>query len=499
MPSRHQPQEDELYALIHSLSKSEKRSFKLHIPYGEQGQCAELFDLLNSVKPYDAQEIERRLERCPWNKHVHVLRHTLYRHLLHSLAQGGSGRMQEYELHGQYALLLAKRGLWRRSRKELEQAKRHAQAAEQWAVLLQLLEQERRLLDHLFADDDIAHRQALQAVESQAALCLQRLQTIQHYRQLLSDIRALGQAAYQTEQIDPTSRAAALLQLPELQQPPQEALVTLHHFFYACRMQLFFMLGRTEEYQTDNNRYLNLWESCSVELQNLYPDYYQGVLYNSLLYHLHCGHAAEFEALAERLRGLLLRPEYGALYALIFVRLTGAELAFYSSNGNLKRALELLDRQLPELDRQLPLAPQRDAVSTDFVVARCWFYARRFRAAGNRFQDLMDRYTNSHRQDLLALARCLHALCLSELDEYERLESVCRSASRFFGRRGNLFQTPLLIIRQLPRLSSAPPSERPKLLRQLQEQIIDLHSRQPNEGRLNQFFDFVAWFKERLS
>jgi hypothetical protein len=133
MPNR---QKDELFQLIKSLGKGEKRNFKLYIQRNSDTEMkvVTLFDALDRMDEYDEVHL---LKKNPSITKLQLsnLKASLYRHILTSLRLLKEDDNIEMQLHEQmdYARILYNKGLYLQSLKVLERMKQIAKHYNQHA------------------------------------------------------------------------------------------------------------------------------------------------------------------------------------------------------------------------------------------------------------------------------------------------------------------------------------------------------------------------------
>lgn len=137
---------DSLYRLIHSLTKSEKRQFKIYTSLQAGNKMyIKLFDLIEKQMQYDEKELKSELKI----KAFPVAKIYLYDLILKSL------RLQEHRDNKKKLVLdllenaenLLKKGLYDQSYKELIKAKKIAQKIQQFCLLIEI-----KQLEHAIAN-----------------------------------------------------------------------------------------------------------------------------------------------------------------------------------------------------------------------------------------------------------------------------------------------------------------------------------------------------------
>ena len=146
MPNSQNPP---LFQLIKTLSKSEKRNFRLFVNRGSGSEAVlfvQLFDVLDKQKQYDEAMIFRRIPAMKRQQLSNLKRH-LYKQLLTSLRQIETPKDISLQVREQidFAKILYNKGLYLQSLKVLEKVKVLAQEAHQDLLELEVIEFEKRI------------------------------------------------------------------------------------------------------------------------------------------------------------------------------------------------------------------------------------------------------------------------------------------------------------------------------------------------------------------
>ncbi len=133
---------DSLYQLIKSLSKSEKRNFKLYanrLQGNEDSKFMVLFDVMDKLKDYDEEKILQKAEGVSKAQLSNLKAH-LYKQILLTLRLNASNQDLDIYLREQidYAKLLYNKGLYNQSLKMLDKAKVTAIEFEKNTILLEI-------------------------------------------------------------------------------------------------------------------------------------------------------------------------------------------------------------------------------------------------------------------------------------------------------------------------------------------------------------------------
>lgn len=141
---------DTLFQLIKSLTKAEKRYFKLHVTKqkaGEETKFLKLFDLIDKQKEYNEIKILEK-ETSIKSQQLSNLKAHLYRQILQNLRNLNTDEDIDLKVHEliDHATILYNKCLYDQCVKMLEKAKHMAEKYDKHALLLEITEFEKRLV-----------------------------------------------------------------------------------------------------------------------------------------------------------------------------------------------------------------------------------------------------------------------------------------------------------------------------------------------------------------
>lgn len=143
-PNKQKP----VFELIRSMSKAEKRNFKLYatrLSGNQQAKFIALFDCLDGMEEYNEKRI---LQRCPIKKEqLPNMKAHLYKQILVSIRLLEVQHSLHMQLHEQldFARILYNKGLYQQSSKLLDKAADLALQSEQYTVALDFIELQKKI------------------------------------------------------------------------------------------------------------------------------------------------------------------------------------------------------------------------------------------------------------------------------------------------------------------------------------------------------------------
>lgn len=142
-----------LFELIQSMSKSEKRYFKLMASrhtIGEENNYVVLFDFIDKMSSYDEDLIVKQFEGEAFLNRFSITKKRLYDHVLQSLDAFHSANSLDAQLHMQIhsAEILYNKALYDQSRRLLRSAEKTALKNEKYHFLQQINKLNKKLLEN---------------------------------------------------------------------------------------------------------------------------------------------------------------------------------------------------------------------------------------------------------------------------------------------------------------------------------------------------------------
>lgn len=139
----------DLFDLIRTMSKAEKRHFKMYVARNSKtgSNYLRLFDAIDKQKTYN----EEKLEEAKYGKRLASTKLFLYELILKSLRQSNGSKLVNARLADMLteAEVLFYKSLYKQSKKILLKAKKTAYRYEAWATLYKIVQWEIRLTDYL--------------------------------------------------------------------------------------------------------------------------------------------------------------------------------------------------------------------------------------------------------------------------------------------------------------------------------------------------------------
>ena len=140
---------EELFELIQSMSKGEKRYFKVYTSKLKKKDITyiKIFDLIVTQPSYDKESFIKKIKNPKILKQLHVINNYLYHKILDSLEAYHQDRFVHLAIIKMLnqSFVLIKRGLYHQAATFLSRAKKQIIATEKYELIPELLRQERTI------------------------------------------------------------------------------------------------------------------------------------------------------------------------------------------------------------------------------------------------------------------------------------------------------------------------------------------------------------------
>ncbi|MCB2375970.1 hypothetical protein LGH70_00140 [Hymenobacter sp. BT635] len=491
---------DPVFQLIKSLTRSEKRHFRLFT--NRQGsneglKFLQLFDALDGQAAYDE---DRVLVQVPAIKKVQVanLKANLYKQLLASLRMYHSGQNLDIQLHEQldYARVLYNRGLYQQSLKMLEKVKQTAQQAEMPHIALLALDFE-KLIEAQYITRSLRGRaEVLSAEASDTAAHVAQMHELSNVALRMYGLYLkIGHVRNQEDYDNITAYFHEALPPVELQQAGfyERLYYYQAHVWYHTITQNFPACFRYAQ------KWVDLFEQNPTMKEQQTMLYIKGVhnllisLYNLLYY-------SKFIQVLENLEAFAADPERRTnpnTEMLLFLYIYTNRINAHFLQGSFTQGLQLIPDLLHNLDRfQQQLDSHRRLVFY-YKIASLYFGSGNNDKAIEYLTKIIQFRDVSLREDIQCFARILNLIAHYEAGRDEALEYQIKSVYRFLGKMNDQQQMQVAIFQFLRSVGDIAPDELKTAFSQLKEKLISIAA-DPFERRPFLYLDIISWLESKI-
>jgi hypothetical protein len=496
MPNR---STDDLFQLIHSLQKAEKRNFKLYITRNsasEDLKIVKLFDALDKMESYDEAVVLRRVPSIKKQQLPNIKAH-LYKQVLASLRLLSNEENIDIQLHQQldYARILYNKGLYLQSLKILERIKELARSYNQDSFLIQIISLEKKI-ETLHITRSLAGRADQLSAEANE---------INEKRQMITALSNLALQLYgwyirnghaRNEQDEVSVRQFFKESLPA----NASAQTGFYEKLYLYQSYCWFAFIRQDflQYYRYTQKWVDLFES-SPQMKQVETGHYIKGLHNLLNAHFDLRNYAGFDRTLKQFEDfadsdIVVKNENNRIQS--FVYLTTARVNQHFMEGSFEEGKKLVPFIEEKLEEYAGYIDHHRVLVFYYKIASLYFGSGDYSSSIDYLQKIIN-WKVDLRNDLQCYARLLHLLAHYELGNDEIIEHLVRSVYRYMAKMENLTiieEEMFAFLRQNFHLS--PRKLQPEFKKLLDR--IKTHEKSRFETRSFAYLDIISWLQAKV-
>ncbi len=492
--------ENNLYRLIKSLSKGEKRNFKVfstRFESSENAKFIQLFDAIDKMKGYDEESIFVKYPEIKRTQLANLKRH-LSRQILTSLKQIHKQKNIDIEIREEidFAKILYNKGLYMQALKALDRVKGIASEAHEDLLHLQIIEFEKQI-EARHITRSMANR-----ADSLAAEATRRGDVINKTIQLSNLVLRLyglyikmGHAKSEKDRFLVQEFWKANLPKVDLESLTFYEKLYLYNcnVWYNYIMQDFLLCYRY------SRKWIDLLEANPMAVGKDPVKLMRG--YNnelSALFYLG-DYERQTATLADLKKFASERESYFDNNTQIqsFIFISTAQINNWFMSGSFEEGV----KEVPQLLKQLKTFEnhfdQHRTMVFYYKIASLYFGAEDHSRSLDYLNMIINMKVGTLRQDIQAFTRILHLVAHYEMGHYDLLEYLVKSVYRFLAKIDDDNQIIKEMLRFLRRALFKDPKDLIPDFEKLRNRLITL-AEDPNERRSFLYFDIISWLDSKI-
>ncbi|WP_299213348.1 hypothetical protein [uncultured Aquimarina sp.] len=458
---------EELFFLIKSLTKSEKRYFKVNAKGNETSEYIALFNAIDTQKKYDEAEIKELFRNKAFTNQLTTIKNYLKQRILQSLRNYHARISIQAELTDilRNIEILFHKGLYTICESELNRAEKKAVHFQQDLLLFQLRDWKRKVHQALYLQDF----ETLKHIVTKQKKSLNA--TVEYINLLLANI-------------DPINFSLSHKKTHRIQ---NKTLKTLHIY----RKQL--AAKNYEKAKHTIEKLIKEWEQNPELLKEYFTTYFS--VYNNYLGYL------VFKKLHKEafVRILLLKQKAKEITtssaSLIkeTLRLYNIELEIHRNLKDLHNTQEVIENIQDFISNNKTMIPANYWLSFRFQFANIYFQKKDYKKALHWINDILNYQTKKDRKDLITYAYWLNLLVHYELQNEFTLRYLIDAIKKHIKKQRNIDSYEKLLLKFLSKTVEYPEKEKKKAFDQLSEQLRE----DPIPKYIMGYIDFNDWINHK--
>jgi len=492
---------NDLFDLIKSLTKSEKRFFKLSssLQQGEKNYL-KIFDAIDSQDQYDEEGIKTEFEGETFIKHLPSEKNHLYKLILKSLrayhSDNSVSSILKQELKN--IEILYKKALYKECNKFLTRAKKMAVDYEKFYYLFELLSWEKILLEEAYESGEFS--KDIDALIKEEQEVIEKLRNLAAYHVLYSKINYVFRSGgYVRNEAD-----KALVE--EISHHP---LIIGRNtaLSYRAATICFYIQGFCATANVDKatamTKFLRVKEILDGNpmIRRDLPQRYMRTLSNILILQIDLGHLNEARNSIEVMREMSGTNYFNTedIAALTFRSTYLGDIRICERTGDYERALVVVQEVIAALDDSNSRINKEHELHFLNSVASVYFGAGMYKESLQWLNRVLNDNETNLRQDIYSFARLFNLVVHYELGNYDLLEYIIKSTFRYLSKRQRDHTLELTILNFMRRLArNKKKKDEVPLFEEFEADLNHCLEKETDRTILSHF-NYPAWIRSKIN
>lgn len=495
---------EHLHKLISSMTKPEKRYFKIYTSkhvIGDFSNYQKLFDAIAKQSEYDEELIMKEFRKEAFINRFSITKNRLYNTILRSLDSFHVNSSVEAQVKKQihYIEILFRKSLYSQAGKVLSGVKKVATKHELVTSLLEISQWEKRLMEQSNYEEETD-----ESLEQHSKSDLELLAKLSDFQTLWKSKSILFNRLYKRGKSRSAEDEQAFSEAIQLmgKKPERLASTTENTYLYHhLQSAYYYALGKYKECYKHLAANIEHLESNPEKFEEE-PGIYLSVLSNTIFVATQLGEFTSAMQWLEKLRAIpnkLSENMTEDMAIRIFSSASSLELALYLHSGDFNKGI----KAIPSIEEELykfedNLSAVRKAQFYFNISAIC-FGAGNYNEALKWINQLLNNVGVDQSLDIHCFAQMYNLIIHLELGNKSLVAYALRSTQRYLETRNRVykFETVFLdfVNSSLHKRPAVTDLQRhTELLSQLKTLKKD-----PHESSVFEYFDFLAWAESKVS
>ena len=488
------PQPDNLYELVHSLTPSEKRYFKVYLKRNSlkgSNNYELLFDKICKLATYNGALLKQQLKGTSVEKNLSVTKHYLYDHILKSLEyfyyqSGIDKKLSSYKTQ---IKLLQDRGLYQQAKKLTDKALKLATTNERFIDVAELTRWQSKTLTHELELRNLDDRLNTLHTSTETALSELQKEVLLEYLDNRALLLVKKYGIVRDE--EGVGHYRSLVQHPAMNADNLTSF--LQQYFYHHIMSLYHFATEHAEENYDHRKALVSLFAQKPEKQKLHESKYITALNNLTLVCNQQGKAQEFKNTLATLESI--EAQTAEDRARVF---TNSRTMWLMDAFGKKKYVAIVKRSdeiLHELNAFASRVDLSNRILFYYLLAAAHLAAKRYKESLKLLYQLLETPRAEEIQDLYRFARILLLMAHYNLGNEEVLETQTKSLYSYLRSKKKMYRAESLLLDLIKTLIRVPAKEeKDEAFNGFRTAYAKL-MQDPYESRVSSYFPFGDWAK----
>ncbi|NND77669.1 MAG: hypothetical protein HKN39_05755 [Flavobacteriales bacterium] len=459
-----------------------------------------IFDVIDKQDDYDEEAIKDMFKNETFIKHFPSEKNHLYKLILKSLRSYHSDDSISSILKQEIKNIeiLYKKALFKECNKFLNRAKKLAIEHEKFYYLFELLNWEKILLEEAYEEGEFT--KDLDVLINEEKEVIERLRNLAAYHILYSKINYVFRSGGYVR------GEAGLRVVEEISNHPliigKNTALSKRATTICYYIQGFCALAKLDR-KNCIKKFTRVKEifDANPKIRKDLPKRYIRTLSNLILCYIDMKKYDEAKELLAELKKIIETKGFQStdIKVMAFKSTSLAEMKMYNRTGEFDKAVEEIQPIIAELDSYREKINKEQEILFYYNIAYIYFGSGEYNKALFWINKVLNDNESSLRQDIYSYARLFNLIIHFELGNYDLLEYIIKSTSRYLNKRNRAYQVENLIMTNIKKLSKAhDDDQRHDLFLQMKKDLKEL-LKDNEEKIVLEYFDLITWLNSKIS
>lgn len=484
----------ELFELIKSLSKSEKRYFNLTFDKKkENSNYLKLFREILKQDTYDENAIKGKFKNEKFIKQLTFTKNYLYNLIIRSLIAYNHDRSVESRLLDSILKIkiLYKKALFDQYFSAIKHSKESALKYEKFYIVAELLR-----IQRLIVKADKYRKRETIKLYAEEELNLQRIRNLGQYSQVFSKMVAFMRTEGAPRGKRNKLALDKMIKTDIMKEESKALSVQALEYFYHIKMMYHNLSGNLENaYMYCRKRLECIEKHPHIFLDDII-DSRRSVINTLMSMAMQLKKFDEFDLLFEKFKSLA--PDTIKDKISFRTTINNITLRYYLEKEDFEGGLKAVPAIEEDLQKYKGKIDKDREIFTMFFIVKVYFFAGKFERALEQTNSLLNNKAIGYREDIQSNLKLINLLIHYELKNYDLLEYLLESTQRFLDRKGRLYRIESRIIKTLKKLCKAKSADDTAVsFVNFRDELLKLKE-DPENDALFRNFDYLKWTESKM-
>lgn len=492
---------NELFDLIKSLTKSEKRFFKLSssLQVGEKNYL-KIFDAIDKQKEYNEDAIKSQFKDETFVQHFPSEKNHLYKLVLKSLRAYHSDNSISSILKEEIKNIeiLYKKALFKECNKFLNRAKKMAISNEKFYFWFELLRWEKLLMEEAFEAGKFDKDLDELIIEEQYVI--DRLRNLAEYEILYSKINYVFRRGGYVRTPDENAMVDEISDHALIKGKNTALSVRAATICYYVKGLCYTTKRKYKAASASFMRARELMDTNPLIKKDL-PERYVRTLNKLLFFQIENHDYDATHQLLSEMEGLGDEPGFGGtdIQVKIFSSTSLSRLLIFERKGDFLKAVDIIDEIQFEMEKYSGKLNKEQELMFYYTFSYIYFGAGLFNKALHWLNKVLNDNESKLRQDIYSFSRLFNLVIHYELGNLDHLEYIIKSTFRYLHKRQRAYKVETVLIKYLRKIAKSFDQEKSmQLFKDLLVEVKAIFKEDESEKVVLEYFDCIAWINSKI-